>query len=561
MKTIYLLPVFLYVFLLPNLVDGIEFPRSILIVIFALSFAMLRPRYLRVKSKIVLIPFTIPIFMAFSSIFNLQNPLSALFGKQGRNFGILLYASLSMIILIMSNFKITGSKNLLRYTIVPISVLSVLYGALQVFKKDFLVWGESDRVVLTLGNSNYAAGFISLLTSGLVYGILQSNRKSIKLTYSILLISLLYIGIRTISFQFYFLTIVSVVSFLFFANYHSIIRISKKILLFESFMILTTSVLLLNSFKSVLNELTSADDRLAMQKAGLEIFKDNFVFGVGVDGLNRFMPQYLTLEDLNRENGYFIPDKTHNSVIDHLANGGIFTAISYCAFITFIFFCISRILSDSYKDNLEIALPASIFCTYFIQGFMNTDSVLNMVIPYISIGMLVSIYLQSKRIEEAPKGIFWKNLNQIFIAIIILSLILLVPRAFQSEIETKRVLTSQSISSEKIIEAINFWPDRGNIEKILVAVAQNVKNCPIAITVADKLIEVDSRSGQGWYVKGLCADSLGDHEKALTYIVNAVNFQPLNPNYLRAKFQLEDFLKRDLEANETLEILNQIQFS
>jgi tetratricopeptide (TPR) repeat protein len=65
---------------------------------------------------------------------------------------------------------------------------------------------------------------------------------------------------------------------------------------------------------------------------------------------------------------------------------------------------------------------------------------------------------------------------------------------------------------------------------------------------------VDPLSGQAWFVRGVCADALGDQKSALGYIKKAIIFQPLNIRYLYAQLELEEYLglKEDAEATSKL---------
>ena len=107
------------------------------------------------------------------------------------------------------------------------------------------------------------------------------------------------------------------------------------------------------------------------------MFRDNPLFGVGVDNMQRFMPLYMRPEDIRREGVDIVADKSHNVIVDHLANGGIFVGTVYLLFLLLIFYFIKSLLKQNPNRNLDLALPSSIFIGYVVQLFINTDSIAN----------------------------------------------------------------------------------------------------------------------------------------------------------------------------------------
>ena len=87
---------------------------------------------------------------------------------------------------------------------------------------------------------------------------------------------------------------------------------------------------------------------------------------------------------------------------------------------------------------------------------------------------------------------------------------------------------------------------------------QDLKNCPFVDRVSDRLLEVDSRSGQAWFAKSICADAYDDQVTSLSFIKKAIEFQPVNLRYLDVQYQLEKFLGYEVEAAKTLSRINLI---
>ncbi len=539
--------------------EAVELPRSVALIILALLYVIAKPKSLVVKNKLFYLPFLIPITYLVSSFFNHQNILTALFGGYKRNFGILTYLAVAIIFVITLNLRLKDSDKFFKISLLPLSILSIIYSFIQLSGSDFLLWGEQDRVVLTIGNSNFAASYIAILLPSLLYGVATSRGKSLKSLYLALFFSLFYCGIQTKSFQFHVVALISISTFIFISFYHLFIKINLLLRTVGVFAIISTLIYSVFRFRNVLNDFTSTDDRLSQQRAGLEMFTDNILFGVGVDGLQQYMPLYIRAEDIRREGGDIVADKTHNAFVDHFANGGIFTGISCILFFLIIFYFITKLLKTGEKYNMNLALPSAIFVGYVSQLFINTDSILNLVVPYISMGLIGGFYLNSQS-EISTSLTATKKLSFIRITAII-SLILILPlsvRIIVTDVQIRNIMNNKYMEGDKIIEILNMWPNPKPTELVMIKYVQDLKNCPFVDRVSDRLLEVDPLSGQAWFAKSICADAYNDQVSSLNFVKKAVKFQPVNTRYLDVQYQLEKFLGYDVDAAKTLSRLNSI---
>jgi len=556
---IFYLPVLLFFLLAPNLNEGVELPRSVALIIFTLLYVAINPKSLFLKSKVFYLPFLLPITYMLSSFFNNQNVLNALFGGYKRNFGILTYLAVAIIFVATLNLRLKDSSKFFKISLLPLSIITIIYSFVQLSSSDFLSWGEKDRVVITLGNSNFAASYIGILLPSLLYGVASSRRKLLKSLYIVLFILLFYCGIQTKSFQFNVVALISVSTFIFISFYHLFVKINFLLRTASLTAIFSALIYSVFRYKDLLIEFTSADDRFAQQRAGLEMFTDNILFGVGVDRLQQYMPLYLRSEDIRREGSGSVPDKTHNSLIDHLANGGVLTGISYTLFLLMIFYLIMKLLKSGEIFNLNLALPSSIFIGYVSQLFINTDSILNMIVPYISMGLIVGFYLNSQ-VNQSVSHVATKKLITLRLVSII-ALILTIPmslRIVSTDMQVRNIMNNKYADGDKIIEILGMWPNPRPTEQVIVKYIQDLKNCPFVDRVSDRLLEVDSRSGQAWFAKSICADAYDDQVTSLSFIKKAIELQPVNIRYLDVQYQLEKFLGYEVEAAKTLSRINLI---
>ena len=108
---------------------------------------------------------------------------------------------------------------------------------------------------------------------------------------------------------------------------------------------------------------------------------------------------------------------------------------------------------------------------------------------------------------------------------------------------------------------MNNWPYPRATEQVMVELAQNLENCALLEDVTDRLLRVNQRSSEAWFVKAVCVDFKGDQRLALSHIKNAVKLHPMNVRYLDAKYQLEKALSLEIEARDTLKIIKYIGIS
>jgi O-antigen ligase len=559
---LFYLPVLIFFLLAPNLNEGVELPRSVALIIFTLLYVAIWPKSLVLKSKVFYLPFLLPVTYVFSFLFNDQNFLSALFGGYKRNFGILTYLAVAIIFVATLNLREKNSSKFFKVTLLPLSIITILYSFIQLSNSDFFVWGEKDRVVITLGNSNYAASYIAILLPSLLYGFASSKRKLFKYIYIALFVILFYCGIQTKSFQFNVVALISISAFVLISYYHLFARLNLLLRTAGIVGIFSTLFYSVFRFRDILNDFTSADDRLAQQRAGLEMFTDHFFFGVGVDRLQQYMPLYIKAEDVRREGGNIVADKTHNSFVDHLASGGIFAGIAYTLFLLMIFYLILKLLKSGEKYNINLALPSSIFIGYVSQLIINTDSILNMIVPYMSMGIIGGFYLNSQT-DQSKSLVTTKKLSTVRILSVI-ALILTIPmcvRIISTDMQVRNIMNNKYADGDKIIEILKMWPNPRPTEEVIVKYAQDLKNCPFVDRLSDRLLEVDPRSGQAWFIKSICADAYNDQATSLSFVKKAIEFQPMNLRYLDVQYQLEKFLGYEDEAAKTVLRINSIRKS
>ena len=526
-----------------NLNEPINLARSILLVFAVTIFGLANPEVLKAKNKYMYLLLILPGIYLFSALANKQNPVLALLGNYNRNFGILTFIAVGLLVLITANSKMKTNA-FLNYGVWPITALAVIYSYVQSFDVDPLVWAETDRTVLTLGNSDYAASFLGMLIVVPLYGFFAYSNKLVKASMVPLLWLINNAGLNSQAYQYRVIALVSVIVFFVVYFWEKIAGLPKVLTGGSLLGLLGLTTYFILSNKAELISRTSFEDRISQQKMGISMFTDHPIFGVGIDQMWRYMPMYLKPIDIVKNGPDVVPDKTHNTFIDHLAHGGIFAGLVFTVFIIFSLVIVFQLMrkTDKKENRPLIALLAGIWVAYVAQQFISTDEIMLMITPFMAFGLMCKLYFS----EEESSGTSQKRLsgdNSNLLIRGVMSVLLLVVsivggQAIYYDSQVKKIFTREIMNGDIALSTIKGFPNPKTTEAIIVDAMSNLQNCPFALVATDELLKVDDRSAQAWYIKTLCVDSTGDRKSALALIDKAVALQPINLRYLEAKFKL-----------------------
>jgi O-antigen ligase len=485
------------------------------------------------------------------------NGLSIIEMSQGvyqRNFGLFFWLAL----LILYGFASSGKEKVssfLERGLPIVLVTGLIYGLAQRFDKDPFPWvNPYDAIQLTLGNPNFAGALFGMLAV-LPIAFLLKNRNLLILFAGILIFGLtIFVALGTKSLQaivvmalgeiiFALVLLVKIKKFAARA-FRYISVLGGMIVLALTPLILFTKVGFLDGVREKFFFQGSVAQRLDYWRTGIEIFKDNLWFGVGPDQFQRYAALYRTKEQVVRDGSFVIPDKAHSVLIDALANGGIFAGILWATFVGFIFVKLIQTarMELSSGVRLQLAVLGAIWSGYVFQALISPDQLVLAVIGFISAGFIV--YINRSQVKAVEKNLKFEflfddpwYLRTVFIAVLIFASVVW-GQAISADMAAKKVLNNENLNKESVLVAVNKWPAPKTTELIAVAVSQKDSQCDVADELADRLIELDDRSAQGWYLKAICFNVNRELDKALSASENALKFDPLNPTYLVAKAKL-----------------------
>jgi O-antigen ligase len=546
-----------------SLNEAINLARSILLVLVVTIFVIAKPEVLKVKNKFMYLLLILPGIYVISAFANKQNAVLALLGHYNRNFGIFTLAAIGLLVLVTANSRIK-TNSFLNYGVWPVTALSVIYSYMQSFDVDPLVWAETDRTVLTLGNSNYAASFLGMLVIVPLYGFFSYRNWVIKAFMLPILWLINNAGLNTQAYQYRVIAFVSIIIFLVVFFWEKLAALPKALTGGSVVGLIGLGVYFILNNSAELITRTNFEDRISQQKMGISMFTDHAIFGVGIDQMWRYMPMYLKPSDIVINGFNVVPDKTHNTFIDHLAHGGIFAGLIFTIFIIFSLVLVIQLTRK--KENKEkrslIALLSGIWVAYVAQQFISTDEIMLMIMPFMAFGLICKLhYSGDEEIGSAKKRLSTINSNLIIrgaMSVFLIVISIVGGRAIYYDSQVKKILDHSIMNGDIVLSTIRSFPNPKTTEAIIVDAMSNLQNCPFAIVASDELLKIDNRSSQAWYIKTLCADATGDRQTSLQYIKNAISFQPINTQFLEAKFKLLASLG-DLDgANSVLEMIKTI---
>ena len=112
----------------------------------------------------------------------------------------------------------------------------------------------------------------------------------------------------------------------------------------------------------------------------------------------------------------------------------------------------------------------------------------------------------------------------------------------------------------KILTTWNYYESK---EKVAIGIfnaqlAKDSLNFEQIEFLADSLLKTNSRSSQGYYLKTVVSERKQDLEQAMSYIRQALKFDPLNTTYLLGVAVIQINTNQFLEAGNTLERVRNI---
>jgi len=546
------IPILITLVFTRSIMQGYSLPKLtiLLIGISCLTMYMFKYNLIEsVKANISLIwPIVLYIVIVFlTSLHNIQNLNLWFFGVDGRLTGVIyrIFISIYFVIalLMATNTVILNS----------LKILSGLGLSLSCFALLALTQPQinNDVFKLTFNNTNFSASFLAISAVSTLF--LAHNSA----TYLSRIFHFLSLGI-----QFFLVLKIGdtqgyvyvLISFFLYLTIYIYDMFSKKFSIIWLFITSATglySIFQLSAGQGLLHKVlntSSFQDRLYLWKYGIEIFKDNFLFGVGLTRYGDWEPRYRSadhLEKLNLDSKDYSLDP-HNAFVQNAVEGGIFLFIVYLILIVFVTYKGFRSLSNPKTRYLSSTIFI-IWIIYVLTKFISVDNI-SIDVWGLTCGAYL-VYLSSPIFRETsnsilfsntvishPKRTFLESFSMVFVAFLILAptvyTIQNLSQSFQlfSHIRVLNITSNQvqfEESAHKIVKLSHSVP----IFEIRLAIIINLlklNQIDSALLVAKSTtLDFPSR-GEGWHALASIYEDLGEDNLAAKFRLKSIELRPLD---------------------------------
>lgn len=295
-----------------------------------------------------------------------------IWGAYGRNTGFLYMASL--VIIVYSSFVLAANVEI-KMKVISLfhitAILQIIFGILQVMGIDPSGWSTSE-VFGTLGNTNFFSSFMGIAAIFFVYHSARMTFKTFLYSTTMLLVSLWLVH-KSGSIQGFFVFVVGIgclgaVTIL--PRYKLVYTVLASLLVLTGSSIFVLGTLGLGPLgKFIFQETMSF--RLEYWRAGLRMFIENPIFGVGLSSFGDFYRKFRTQENVKEYGPDRYTNSAHNVVIDLAANSGLLVSLGYLSLLVITFVLSARYIFKSRSSDRDFALLFSMWLAFNVQSFIS----------------------------------------------------------------------------------------------------------------------------------------------------------------------------------------------
>ncbi len=149
-------------------------------------------------------------------------------------------------------------------------------------------------------------------------------------------------------------------------------------------------------------------------RAGVEMFKNNPLFGVGIDRYGSYFMQYRELEYPIRYGYEITSSNAHNTFIQFFATGGFLVGLTY---LLLLFFILMRgvigLRTLKEDDRMALAGILSAWIAFQAQSFISIDNVGISIWGWLLGGFIVGLSVSNSSDQNETKRTFFIKKNQV----------------------------------------------------------------------------------------------------------------------------------------------------
>jgi O-antigen ligase len=298
-----------------------------------------------------------------------------LYGVSGRNLGFLHYLFLSLILLGFSTLKFDAIWPRVLLSLVLLGTFQAIYGCIQLLGLDPVPWKNPDHWVFgTLGNPNYFSSFLGLSAVASIYFTLIQKKKYRKFMSSLatfLQTILVFVpassqGKILFAVGVFFLILILVIP------RSRILGLFWLLLGFISALFGTLGIFQFGPLSRYLYQ-DSVSFRGDYWRAGISMFKSNWLHGVGLDSYGDFYRMYRDSTAAHRRGAEVVSNSAHNLFIDLASTGGILVLLCYVILILVTMASVFEAFRRPKKAPAEYKLLVILWILFYLQTLISIN--------------------------------------------------------------------------------------------------------------------------------------------------------------------------------------------
>jgi O-antigen ligase len=426
-----------------------------------------------------------------------------IYGTSGRNLGFLHYFFLILIFLGFStlNARVVWPKIL--KSVVILGIFEAAYGCFQLLGLDILPWKNPEKWIFgTFGNPNYFSSFLSLSVIATIYFAIVGKGAAIRSSW--LGAALFQGGVILFSGSSQGLVLMAFGLFAIMLNL--IFRRSNMLgWMFFSLGSLTALVATFGIFQYGAMTKYVYQDSVSYRgdywRAGIRMFSENWLHGVGLDSYGDYYRMYRDATAANRRGLDVVSDSAHNLFIDLAATGGIFLLVGYLLILGLVSLSILTAFKGGPKVTLEYKTLIVLWLAFNLQTLISIN------VPALSIwgwmfsGLILAYgkpwnsSVQNNRPRRSKRIV--QDIT-LLTAISCLSLVSITAPLVARDIKLANAFRENQYS--QMIEALLVFPQNANQMARVALAYQKLGNDEGALNLAKLAISVNPNSPKAWEI-------------------------------------------------------------
>jgi len=330
------------------------------------------------------------------------------YGIDGRNTGFLAYFSLSILLLGAAISIDQNSIKVITSLAIILGLISIAYSIFQAFGFFKLTYLQSDTNIAPgfLGNVNFQSAFIGMVCTVALSQFLSSKSSSIlKVFYFLFIVFGLY-AISLINSQQGFFVMASGITIVLLIYLktlkHKLLTWSVMALSFSGFILTALATQQIGPLTKYIYE-QSISNRGFYWTAGLKMFLDNPIFGIGFDSYRDWYFRKRTSESIKILGPNDFAENAHNIFIDIAASGGTILIVTYILLNAYIFKCAIYIIKHTKKFDSNIAAICGAWIAFNVQSIISINQLGLSIWGWILGGSIIGYRLKLQEVSNMTK--------------------------------------------------------------------------------------------------------------------------------------------------------------